>query len=199
MRVSTGSAAPRVPTLHHIATVTKEFAQYRVYHPFTSRTASTRAVIDFQSASKCFFDVAMVLEAWPGGPGAADPVLARILTAPEPIVKLFCNLHRRSYRVAIPRYFFRILFSSPCCAVIGFVAGIVHRALFDTFCFWACNSPYFILIFLLPPQIQALQHLDTLRYYSLLHRSCCWVRAIFVMRTVVAVPAEKCFTKTLDK
>ena len=36
--------------------------------------------------------------------------------------------------------FFRILFSSLCCAVIGFVAGIVHGVLFDTFCFWACNS-----------------------------------------------------------
>ena len=48
------------------------------------------------------------------------------------------------------QYFFRILFSSLWCAVIGFVAGIVHRVLFDTFCIWTCSMPYFILIFYLP-------------------------------------------------
>ena len=58
-------ARPRVPTRHHhIATVTKDFAQYRMYHPFTSRTTSTRVIIDFQSALKCFCAVALVLEVW---------------------------------------------------------------------------------------------------------------------------------------
>ena len=152
MRANTGSVAPRprVPTRHHhIATVTKDFAQHRVYHPFTSRTASARVIVDFQSASKCFCDVALVPEAWPGG-GAAEPELARSLTPPQHTAKFFCHLHRLSYYVVMLRYFFRILFSSLCCGVIGFVAGIFHKVLFDTCCFWACNPPYFILIFLLP-------------------------------------------------
>ena len=51
-------AKPRVPTNMtfppHLATATKDFAQYRVHHPFASITASTRASIVFHSASKCF-------------------------------------------------------------------------------------------------------------------------------------------------
>ena len=82
--------------------------------------------------------------------GANEPVLARILTPPQHTVKFFCHFHRLPYYVVMLRYFFRTLFSSLCCAVIGFVASIFHEVLFDTFCFWACNSPYFILIFLLP-------------------------------------------------
>ena len=144
----------------------------------------------------------VVMSRWYSGPGqgagTTEPVLARILTPPQHIVKFFCHLHCLSYYVIMLRYFFRILFSSLCCAVAGFVADNIRGVLFDTFCSWACNSPYFILIFFLS-QTQALQHIDTLHYYSLLHRSCCWVTAIFVMRNVVAAPAEKCFTKTLDK
>ena len=41
---------------HHIATAIKNFAQYRVY-PFASITASTRAGIDFQSASKVYVNL----------------------------------------------------------------------------------------------------------------------------------------------
>ena len=142
-------ARPRVPTRHHhIATATKDFAQYRVYYPFTLRTASTQAGIEFQSASKCFCGVTLVPGAWPWM-GAAKPVLARILTPLQHIVKFFCHLHHLCYYVVMLRYFFHILFSSLCCAVIGFVTGIVRGVLFDTFCFWACNSPYFNLIFLL--------------------------------------------------
>ena len=77
-------------------------------------------------------------------------VLACILTLPQHFVKNFCHLHRLSYYVVILWYFFCILSTSLCCGVIDFVAGIVHGALFDIFCFWACNSPYFVLIFLLP-------------------------------------------------
>ena len=69
------------------------------------------------------------------------PVLARLLTPPQHIVKFFCRLHRLSYYVVMLRYFFRILFSSLCCAVINFVAGIVHGVLLDIFYFWACNPP----------------------------------------------------------
>ena len=96
----------------------------------------------------------VVMSRWYSGPGqgagATEPELARILTPPRHVVKFFCRLHRLSYYVVMLRYFFRILFSSLCCAVIGFVAGILHGVIFDTFCIWACNSPYFILIFLLP-------------------------------------------------
>ena len=88
---------------------------------------------------------------YPGlGRGPGWGLLACILTPPQHIVKFFCYLHRLSYYVVMLGYFFRILFSSLCCAVIDFVAGIVHGVLFDIFCFWACNSPYFNLIFLLP-------------------------------------------------
>ena len=76
------------------------------------------------------------------------PILVRILTPPQYIVKSFCCLYRLSY-CCNASIFFRILFSSLYCAVIDFVAGIVHGVLFDIFYFWACNSPYFILIFLL--------------------------------------------------
>ena len=138
----------------------------------------------------------VVMSRWYSGGRATEPLLARILT-PQHIVKFFCHLYRLSYYVVMLQYFFRILFSSLCCAVTGFVAGNIRGVLFDTFCSWACNSPYFISIFLLT-QTQTLRHIETLQY-SLLHRSCCWVTAIFVMRNVVAAPAEKCFTKTLDK
>ena len=112
-------ARPQVPTRHHhIATVTKDFAQYRVYHPFTSRTASTPVIIDFQSASKCFCDVVLALEAWLGG-GGAELELARILTPPQHTVKFFCHLHRLYYYVLMLRYFFRILFCSLYCAVMA--------------------------------------------------------------------------------
>ena len=148
MRANTGSVAPRprVPTRHHhIATVTKDFVQYRVYHPFTSRTASTRVVIDFQSASKCFFDVALVLGAW-----GYRTCISTYSYSTTTHCKNFLSLASPFLLVVMLRYFFRILFSSLCCAAIDLVAGIVHGVLFDIFCFWACNSPYFNLIFLLP-------------------------------------------------
>ena len=139
VRAVTGSAAPthgQAPGTtrhHHIVTATKDFAQYRIYNRCTSRTAFARAGIDFQSASKCFCDVALVPWAWPEV-GAAQPVLAHILT-PQHIVKFFCHPHRRSSYAVMLRYFSRILFSSLCWAVIGFVADIIHGVLFDTFCF----------------------------------------------------------------
>ena len=43
--------------------------------------------------------------------------------------KIFCHLHHLSYYVVMLRYILRILFSSLCCAVIDFVAGIVHGVL----------------------------------------------------------------------
>ena len=90
------------------------------------------------------------MSCWYPGLGQGWGLLACILTPPQHIVKFFCYLHRLSYYVVMLRYFFRILFSSLCCAVIDFIAVIVHGALFDIFSFWACNSPYFNLIFLLP-------------------------------------------------
>ena len=54
MKVAASPGKARGTTRYHIATATKYFAQYCVYHPFASMTASTRAGIDFQSASKCF-------------------------------------------------------------------------------------------------------------------------------------------------
>lgn len=53
------------------------------------------------------------------------------------------------------RYIFRILFSSLRRAVKAFfVAGNIRGVLVSTFCFWACNSPYFILVFLLSYNLQ---------------------------------------------
>ena len=140
---------PWVPTRHHhIATVTKDFAQYRVYHPFTSRTASTRAVIDFQSASKCFFDVALVPDPWSGGGGC------RTCTGTH---SYSTTTHCKVYlSLASPFLLFfnaSIFFSH----FIFFSLLCYYRlrrwhclwSTFDTFCFWACNSLYFILIFLL--------------------------------------------------
>ena len=139
-------ARPRVPTRHHhIATVTKDFAQYRMYHPFTSRTTSARVIIDFQSASKCFCADALVPAAW--GCRTSTGTHSYSTTTH---CKIFLSLASPFLLCCNASIFFRILFSSLCCAVTGFVAGNIRGVLFDTFCFWACNSPYFILIFLLP-------------------------------------------------
>ena len=154
MRANTGSAAPppgqaSVPTRHHRNTSRRSGNQWlpaqKLFPKWKDGTHGTEQ--NLLLPSRCG-DVALVLGAWPGG-GATEPVLAHILTPPQHVVKFFCHLHRLSYYVVMLRYIFRILFSSLCCAVIGFVAGIFHGVIFDTFCIWACNSPYFILIFLL--------------------------------------------------
>ena len=98
--------------------------------------------------------------------------------------KKFCCLHHLSYYVVMLQYLFCILFSSLCCAVIDFVTGIVRGDFFDIFCFWACNSPHYVLI-----SCYHRYRLNTLQSYSLLHRSCSWCRR----------RAARCFTKTLDK
>ena len=113
---------------HHIATATKDFAQYRVYDPFTSRTASTWAGMDLQSASKCF--CLMISQALGLSWSRSSSCTGAHSYSTTTHCKIFCRLHRLYYHVVMLRYFFHILFSSLCCAVIDFVAGIVHGVLF---------------------------------------------------------------------
>ena len=114
-----------------------------------SMTACVEAVIEAKGwYTRYWANLFVAVTRWECRVGTLG--LACILTLPQHIVKIFYHLHRLSYYVVMLRYFFCILFSSLYCAVIGFVAGIVHGVLLDIFCFWAYNSPYFILIFLLP-------------------------------------------------
>ena len=143
MRASSGLAPPGLGYQRDI-TETFRGAQEINDYPHRSCFQSERMVHTVLSKIFCYRrDV--VMSRWylgPGqGAGATESVLARIVTPPQHVVKFFCHLHRLSYYVVMLQYFFRILFSSHCCAAMSFVAGIFHGVLFDTFCFWACNSP----------------------------------------------------------
>ena len=152
MRASSGLATPSLRYQRDITDTLRGALEINDY-PRRSWSRSERMVHTVLSKIFCYrHDV--VMSRWylgPGqGAGATESVLTRIVTPPQYVVKFFCHLHRLYYYVVMLRYFFRILFSSLCCAVISFVAGTFHGVHFDTFCFWACNLPYFILIFLSP-------------------------------------------------
>ena len=149
MRVSAGSAAPTYGQALGTNATPHRDGNKRICFENSFCAGSQLFPERLEAFLWCRFFVSRWYPMLGQGAGAAEPVLARILTPPQHVVKFFCRLHRLSYYVVMLRYFFRILFSSLCC-VIGFVAGIVHGVPPDTFCFWACNSPYFILIFLLP-------------------------------------------------
>ena len=152
MRASTGrmmnlimkAAATPTPERHHIATSphrngNKRFCSVLEINACPRRSCYRCERMVHTILSKIFCCCRNVVRVVPGTlPGLAAAfiifiilsVLARILTPPQHIVKIFCRLHRLSYYVVILRYFFRILLPSLCCAVIDFVAGIVHGVLF---------------------------------------------------------------------
>ena len=133
MRASLGSAAPGLGYKRDITETLRGALEINDY-PRRSCSRSERMVHTVLSKIFCYRrDVALVLGAWPGDGGYRICIGTHCYSITTR--KIFCHPHRLAYYVVMLRYFFRILFSSLCCAVISFVAGIFHEVLFDTFCF----------------------------------------------------------------
>ena len=116
MRASTGSAAPtygqalgtNATSAHRDGN--KRFCSVPCAPSFHFENSSTRTVIDFQRAAKCFFDVTLVPNVWSGGGDYRTCTGTHSYSTTAHHVKFFCHLHHRSYYVVMLRYFFRILF-----------------------------------------------------------------------------------------